>query len=583
MQTEHIDGWANTMTSMGSIRDKSTALTFLRRERLSREVLETMYEQNPIAARVVDRLVDDAFRNGWTITKCNVDIDHAAIMSRLDELQVNTQMARAARWSRLYGGALLCVPTVDATRRDQVLINPTAIYPLTVVAAHDAIPQEYDDGFGSPTYQKVLSYDIQGLTSTTARVHHSRVIAFEPIELPPAVLLRSITRWGPSVIDRLFDDLGREGSARAHAVSMMYIASLLFLQLQGFREDHNSKQGRVKLAKFMGDVRRTLDSLGVMGLDVNDKIGTVTLQTSGVHELIDRMRDALAAAADMPKEILFNESPAGLNAGELSGPQEIWFATVRKFQTQVLTPALDRVLEICFQVWGIPATEWQIEWAPLWTPSQTAIADNAAKWATTDKAYFDMGLDGEEIVKQRFVEGRTGPLELAANEPAVPLDIAGEAAAEVAAQAPATTPADTAMNGAQIASMLEILKSVNIGELTYDQGIGALGVAFASLRGREAAVLGPRPAVAPVNPTLPAPAAAVVDEPNTDPPPSPDAPPPDPASPRDAAAKWGVPTLTLTRLIRSGVLPYWGIGSRVIVSLSEVGRLAKSHEASIAA
>jgi len=137
------------------------------------------------------------------------------------------------------------------------------------------------------------------------------------------------------------------------------------------------------------------------------------------------------------------------------------------------------------------------------------------------------------------------------------------------------------MNGAQIASMLEIVNSVNSGVLTYEQGIGVLGVAFASLRGRESSVLGPRPAVAPVNPNLPPPVAAVGDEPGAAlaPPPSTGPMPDDLVPVREAAEKFRVPTRTITLAIQREQLGYWGLGTHKMVSLAEVAELATAHRA----
>lgn len=564
------DGWANDFSLMGSVRDKSTGLTFKRRRRLSQTVLEALYEQNSIAARVVDRIVDDAFREGWELTDLDVEVDLPELYSRLEDLNLDGAVAQAAKWSRLYGASLLTIPTDDPDPLISPLLTPSTIRPLSVVTIRDlaARPLSTDVAFGSPTYRQTLSYEISGLTKAPVEVHHSRVVRFEPIVLPMEALLAQGHYWGPSVLDRLYDDLSREGAARTHANSMMFIASLLYVKLKELRKERATEEGRKRIRDGLRDLRDSLDALGLLGLDAEDEIGANQISLTNVHELIDKARDALAAAADMPREILFNESPAGLNAGELSGPQEIWFAKVAAFQKEVLTPAINRVLEVAFRAWGIPATKWAIKWRPLWTKSDKSTAEVAKMNAETDQIYHLMGAaDAEEIRHHRFEQGKVGPLEVDEQPTtnAAPLDFSSLAPADVEAYTNALKPSDTALAGPQIAELVSIIEKVQVGSLPRDSAIAVIGLAFPQYAAQAEALLGSAGIVAP--PT------------ENEPGPSTEAAPGDLMSPQDAAAKYGVPTVAITKLIRESRLPYWGIGAHKRVSEADVARLAKQHEA----
>lgn len=423
-----LDDWANDLATLGSIRDKATGLKFQRRSRLQREELEALYEQGPIPARVVDKLPFEAFREGWALDKIKTtndsEIDVPALMERLQaELLVDERFAQASRWSRLYGGNLMTLPIVDGRKPSEPidLVNAQLIFPPNNIVADDAPPLTYDSAFGSPTYRQILSYQVAGLNTTAALldVHHSRTIAFEPIELPLEARLRSFSNngWGPSVLDRLFDDLGKEGSTRSHAVSMLYLASILVVKLEGLRAALKTKGGKEDVRKILDSMRSNMDVLGLLGLDKADEIITVQHTITGIDKLITVMRNALAAAADMPREILFNESPEGLSAGELSGPQEIWFATVRAYQKDVLTPALRRFLEIVFVIWNVPIASFQIKWAPLFVKSEETTAETAKKNAEADAIYMAAGVvTPEQVRKHRFVDGRMDPLEITVEE-----------------------------------------------------------------------------------------------------------------------------------------------------------------------
>lgn len=535
-----LDDWSNPAAGLGSIRDKSVGLTFRRRRRLDRRTLEAIYEQNAIAARIVDKIVDDALRHGWSVTNVVGGIDHDVLEKRMLKLRVKQGLAKWAKWGRLYGGALLTLPTLGRDNNTPSVDKPMqvadvgSLFSPSVIAAHNARPIDTDAAFFSPTFGQTLSYEITGLVARPVTVHHSRVVKHEPVELAIDALANESELWGPSVVERIFDDLGRDGAARSHAVAMMYIASILYLKITGYRETYKTREGKEQLREMMAAARRDLDSLGLLGIDGADELGSINLTTTGTYELIDRMRNALAASADMPKEILFNETPSGLNAGELSGPQELWFARVEAFQEEVLGPALNAILEVEFAAQGWNVESWEIEWAPLWTKSEKETAEVAKLNAETDQIYVTMGAaTPEEYREHRFVKNEVGPLDLseAAEEPV--LDLTGE----VVAYQQLVEPLD--LSGG-VATMPPAFDLSQVAPLDLSGGAVAVATDDAA--------------------------------PSAEPPPS------DLVSPRDAAAMFGVATRTITRQIQLGALRYWGIGAHKRISSADVAKLALSHE-----
>lgn len=596
---DRTDAWINVLAGMRGTREKSQGIQFALRQWLTPEVLASMYGQEAMAAVVVDQIVDDAMREGLpTIKGADDPIDLKAVATILDDLCVATTLTTADKWSRLFGGALLVAPTTDYDPITGEVRKPhepmgivTSLHKPYVVPAQKATPLEWDDVWGSPTYHKVLSYQIDGDTGQSTILHHSRCHVFEPIKLPPEALRAGSSRgWGPSVIERVIASMSGMGASLQHLVSQMYIASLLTLHLKGYREDHRSDKGRDKLRKYLTDLFAMLDSRGMTAMDSEDRLASTQQAMTAAPLAVEKTREAFAAAARIPKEILFRESPAGLNAGELSGPQAIWFGDCASHRKDVLNPALDWLLAIVFQVHKIAAREWQYEWADLWTPSETSKATNAKTWADVDVAYNGLGLDGDEIIRQRFVDGRVGALELEGPSPPNPMEItpedlaAAEAATTPAPAAEATTPADLALNGAQGDMLLNVIEKMNTGAITYEQATGSLGIMFPQMRGREATVLGPKPAVAPVSPAAAAPPAPAADTPDPMNGPSDDPIPDDVVSPREAADKYRVSTRTITRMMEKlgadgkPIIRHWGLGSHVRVSLADIARAARAHE-----
>lgn len=203
--------------------------------------------------------------------------------------------------------------------------------------------------------------------------------------------------------------------------------------------------------------------------------------------------------------------------------------------------------------------------------------------AESDQIYMLNGcVTADEVRKARFVDGNQGAFEV---EPeADPADLPinpGEVEAQVAAEAPAAAPvealsvaeealsvAEEAMNGAQISGISETLSKMNAGELTPEQAAWLIGLAVPRIKGQPI----PPP---PVN-AAPAPAGGPeVDEAQ----PSAAPVPADVVSVQAAAKQLGVPTRTLTLAMERGTLPFWGFGARKTVSLADVLKLGKSHEA----
>src|SRR5690349_17872131 len=216
-----IDDWASTTSALGGAKDKHTGLTFTMRPRLGPTVLEALVSQHPIAARIVDKIVDSAFSVPWKIGKVvgpdASKFDAAACKAELDKAGLTIAEKQSAHWSRLYGGALTAIAVLDSGKPNQPMtFTPKSrLLRFAAVPAERARPLDQDAGFLSPTYGVVLKYQCTGIATNPVELHHTRAIPHEPIKLPIEAQTRSgstATGWGPSILDRVFDDLGRYGA-----------------------------------------------------------------------------------------------------------------------------------------------------------------------------------------------------------------------------------------------------------------------------------------------------------------------------------------------------------------------------------
>jgi len=413
------DNWGSTLSSLGSVKDKSAGADFRRRARLSRQLCETLVDQNALCARAVEKHVADAFRPGWKFKDEGLELFRARLEA---ELEISARIKESVRWSRMYGAALLYIAAGDGRdpRHPLNAAGVRSVAALNPIPAHQCEAHEYDSAFGSATYRQVLSYRIDSLSSgqPLRYVHASRCVVFEPISLPIESRIEGLysdtwsTSWGPSVLQRFYDELIREGSTRAYANAMMYVASILAIKMQGLRDQITTDEGKRIVRGNLEVMRQSMDGLGIAGLDAGDDLVTVQHGVAGLADMVQTARDALASALPFPREIGLNESPTGLRGGELSGAQALYFADVDAMRSDILTPAIQRIARIAAAAWGVDLSGGlEIEWAPLWVPDEREQSETAARNAATDRTYWEIqALGSREIRDRRFVEGQRGAI-----------------------------------------------------------------------------------------------------------------------------------------------------------------------------
>ena len=426
MTTPRADNFAHLTGSLGTSADKATGAEYRPRRRLDRATVEALIDQNEICAKAAFRLVDDAFRrpgegSAWTLkSRSDEDAIKGLQDSCEDAMSLTAQTAKAARWSRQYGAAALVLPIRDGRTPDQP-VDVSAIQSVTrptVVPAYSLRPELYDAAFGSPTYREILQYSVQSLSTRVPehKVDASRVILFEAITQPLETRIAGMgisaggSPWGPSVLQRFYDELLREGTARGNAGNMLYTASLLVLHMEGMGDKITTEDGRQEIRENMTAIRETLDVNRILALDVKDVLSNVSRSFSGVPAMLAVNRDALGAALPHPREICLNEVPPNQLGSTLSGAQALFFSQVQSYRDDVLAPALLRCLGLHALAVNRPLPrDAAIAWAPLWIPDEKEASETNKRNVETDKMLHEISaLGAQEIRTARLVAGARG-------------------------------------------------------------------------------------------------------------------------------------------------------------------------------
>jgi len=403
------DGYANALTGLAGSADKSTYGRFDRRMRLGEAELSAIYEQDAIAARIVDRLVDDATRGSWTLRGESAPFDFSPTRSTLESLDMMGSIASAWRWARLYGGALLLVEVDDSLPVDEPLDLSSAsqIVGFQVIESPFLSVDVYDPkkglrGIVSPEHYLVSS-PIQG---ASLKIHRSRVIRFDGVRVSPARMLAN-GGWGPSVIDRVYSELSALGEVLGYCRAVLHDISIQVYKITGLREQIcSSPAGEAEIRKMLETIRMSTDTLHALAIDSEDEFLEISRTVAGLDTLVEKFVDAVVRASPQPRTIILGEAPSGMNA---SGDSELrsWFDLVAAEQKLVLTPAITRILGIELELQrqrGIPApAEFSIDYRVLWQPTERERTEALLRVAQADQIYLLNGVIAPDEIRARLI------------------------------------------------------------------------------------------------------------------------------------------------------------------------------------
>lgn len=406
------DAYSNAITGIGTDRDKSSGGGFLRRPELGPTILNAVYEQDAIAARIVDRLPDDATREDFLLTGTDENVDFEQTKSMLDDVNGVQKVSDAWRWSRLYGGSILFMNVNDGLKMDEPLDLKKAskLSSLQVIESPFILPSGFNPGLGARAFRNPEFYDVIvpfGRGANVRKIHRSRVIRFDGVRVPPTRMIQK-NGWGPSVLDRVFTEVSQLGEVMGYSRNIVHDISLMVLKLEGLRDmltgtDKEQQEARA----ILESLKYNADNLHLLALDAKDDYVEVARTVTGLKDLIEKFVDALVRATDMPRTVILGEQPSGLDA---TADAEIraWYDFVAAQQKQVLTPALNRLLEVLFAIQAnsdqkVP-DEWVVDYAPLWQPSMKEQAETYERFSKGDSLYLLEGVLSVEQVQAALIQ-----------------------------------------------------------------------------------------------------------------------------------------------------------------------------------
>lgn len=507
----HADSWINAAIGFGGARDKTSYTTFCGIvTRLTDPTLTAMFRVEHLSAKIVDVYPREGLRAGFIVTGGDrAHADEVAAAKYLKQWRVNRHCLLASIWGRLYGGSAIWLGSRTADPALPFVMGEPIDF-LRVVDRRYLVPRPYElDELGQPTWYDIVPEE--GRAGLIGPIHVSRLVMF------PGALTDAQTRiqngfWDDSVLQRPYDSLKSDGTFWKSIEQLATEASIGVYKIGGLAGLLGSKENRERLVQRleMFSISRSITKHLTLDKDSED-FTRQAAQFAGLADLNDRSLKRIASASEIPVTVLLGEAPAGLNA---TGDSDLrWFLMrVDAYRCQTLE---DPVLYLCSALLAqsglaladeARAQELALLWPNLWAPSSKEQAEIFALMATADTALFDRGLlSADEIRRSRFGEdGYSQETTIDQDEPDTEPDGAPEAtpdpdtAPDGGVKAPTESNAGTGenvqtqvYNGAQVASMIDVVSRVHAEEIPRESGAKILEVAFGLSPEDAQAMLGP--------------------------------------------------------------------------------------------
>lgn len=489
------DTLTNLVSMLGTSKDKQTASHFNWRTPITESELNAAYEEGGIVGKIVDCVADDMVKKWRTIF---VEDEDAQLFYGLERsLGVAKAVSDAERWARLHSGSVILLDIEgDDSSEPLVLETVSPNKPLTairVAVRHELSVVEFDRKFARAERLRV---------NETGEVYHrTRFLGpFDGIPVTPD-RRRESQGWGGSLILRCYDSLLSEATTAAAAASLVHEVSMDVIGVKGLESIVATPESRAAYVQRLklGTTIKSLLNAFIYNADseVYEKKGTAA-GLQGLAPLMDRFANRLSAETDIPITRLFGKSASGLNTtGEVN--QADYRDMLSAKQIDTISPALAKLDPvICRSVYGrVPPGFWS-EWIPLDEPTAEQKATTQKIKAEAAEIYRQGGvvlpsmiaqeladngpytIEPDYVEELRKIEGLASEPEA---EPVEPMAAASEPEPEVATTPGAAAPDESdvqkqALNGAQIASLVQIAAQVKLEEIPVEAAIAIIMVAI---------------------------------------------------------------------------------------------------------
>jgi phage-related protein (TIGR01555 family) len=417
---KRADGWANVLTGLGTVVDKTANTNPVDFRGLSDAALLAMFHGDSTVRKAVGKRPTESLRLGISV---NVPQEAGgvetgtAIQDALDDLGAVGVFAMTGTWENLWGGAAIYVGVDDGNNAADSQLQPLVPERVRKVLWLKSVDRRYlspdwghlDTNPASSTFGKPLYYFIQAdITMPMVRVHASRLIVFPgPLTTPEVRAQRN--GWGISALDPVYEALQRlvtawqsAGGAMSNAQYVVYkLAGLAkMLGMPGGEEQAKLRSKAMEMAKSM---------ISAVLIDKEDEYVRENPNFGNMPDMLEMFMFDAASALDMPVTKLFGRSPAGMNAtGE--SDENTWNDALDEYREHSLRPRVQRLVEILLAskegpTKGKRVDGWRVHFPPLEQLTALERADLRLKTSQADA----LDIDHEVLLPSEVAISRFRP------------------------------------------------------------------------------------------------------------------------------------------------------------------------------
>lgn len=410
------DSWYNARSRFGSSADPVIYSRFFRnRARLTRDELESLYEQDPWAARVCDIWAEDATRE-WVTFLHEANPDFAQkITERDEELGGREFFANGIRWGRLHGGCLGIVGAQDGQDPAEEL-DIKRIKSITYTRLYDrwmSYPATWYDDPEHPKFGETEVWRINRLQfvgAPSVLVHESRLLRFDGNPLPPLAKVRN-WGWSASALDKVYDALRNWGMTNQAAASVVPTFITHVMKIGNLKELIQNGQWAT-IRRRLGEVHAQMSTNNLAFYGAEEEFQKLGTPISGLDSFLDKFMGIFAGAANVPKSVFFFGEPGALGGNSGKSDRDNWYDSVSSYQnTGSLQRNMGRWVNFLEAEQGIPLNTIKWEWNPLAQLTDLQWAELHAKNAQADQIYVNSGMvdDPSRMGVYRFGGGKYNP------------------------------------------------------------------------------------------------------------------------------------------------------------------------------
>lgn len=325
-----------------------------------RSILSEAYAEYGIVQTLVDQPVSDAFRTGYRIRTDKLDDAQKRKLYYYVEMnRVNEIIMEAFNWSRLFGGGGIIINTDQNPSQPLDYSKITEDSPLEFLAA-DMWELYTDIPMWNPweNMSQAQMFNYYGM-----RLNRTRVL---PImgKKPPSFIRNRLRGWGMSELERVVRSINSYLKNQDLIFELLDEAKIDVYQLNGFNSAMLTAQGTSVAEKRVQTANTLKSYLNALVLDTSDKYEQKQLSFNGLSDILNQIRQGVAADLKMPLTKLFGVSAAGFNSGE--DDIENYNSMIESEVRSKAKPIVIEVLGvICQKLFGFIPDDMDIEFKSL--------------------------------------------------------------------------------------------------------------------------------------------------------------------------------------------------------------------------